>query len=245
MKAPVEKPNPDDQLIWERPEPPRRRAPSALSRERIVGAAIAIADSDGIAAVSFRSVGAALDAGPMRLYGYLSTKEELLELMIDGVYGEIATDVAKDKKWRGALRKAAHRMRRATRKHPWFIELLGSRPHHGPNALAHRESAFAVLTRSRGFEDIDVATQALRVVNAYVVGAIQCEASELLRKTVGGVSERNWHAATASYLQGMLDTGRYPNLSRVVHNAAHLSSEAVFDEGLEYVLDGIAGRLTR
>lgn len=76
-------------LIWERPEPPSRPTPSPLSRDRIVRAAIELADTDGLEAVSLRKVATALDAGPMRLYRYLSTKEELLDLMVDAVYGEI------------------------------------------------------------------------------------------------------------------------------------------------------------
>lgn len=107
------------------------------------------------------------------------------------------------------------------------------------------EAAFAVLTRSGGFQDIDVAIQTLRVVNAHVVGAIQREASELPGKSEGGMSEKGWHTATAPYVQRMLDTGRYPNLTRVNRDATPMSSEALFDEGLEYVLDGIATRLAR
>src|SRR5690349_7642531 len=61
-------------LIWERPEPPDRPLPAPLSRERIVRAAIRLADADGLAAVSLRKVAAALDVGPMRLYGYIATK---------------------------------------------------------------------------------------------------------------------------------------------------------------------------
>ena len=76
-------------LVWERPEPPDRPVPASLSRERIVRAAIRLADADGLAAVSLRKVAAALDVGPMRLYGYITTKEELLELMVDAVYAEI------------------------------------------------------------------------------------------------------------------------------------------------------------
>ena len=76
-------------------------------------AAIAIADSDGLAAVSLRKVGASLDAGPMRLYGYLSTKQELLDLMIDAVYGEIVSAGPIDGDWRDIFRTIAQRIRRA------------------------------------------------------------------------------------------------------------------------------------
>ena len=73
-------------VVWERPEPPGRPVLAPLSRERIVRAAIRLADADGLEAVSLRKVAAALDVGPMRLYGYIATKEELLELMLDAVF---------------------------------------------------------------------------------------------------------------------------------------------------------------
>ncbi|CAN5409987.1 hypothetical protein BH09GEM1_BH09GEM1_45080 [soil metagenome] len=93
------------------------------------------------------------------------------------------------------------------------------------------EAAFAVLTRSGGFQDIDVAIQTLRVVNAYVVGAIQRAASELPGKSEGGMSEKSWHTATAPYVHRMLDTGRYPNLTRVHCDATPRSSEALSMKG--------------
>ncbi|MEV4889633.1 helix-turn-helix domain-containing protein, partial [Nonomuraea sp. NPDC055795] len=67
--------------VWDRPEPPTRPVP--LDRERIVAAAIALADEGGLEAMSLRKVAARLDVGPMRLYGYISTKEELFDLKVD------------------------------------------------------------------------------------------------------------------------------------------------------------------
>ena len=79
----------------------RRAAISGRTTNACPIAAIAIADSDGLAAaVSLKKVGAAVDSGPMRLYGYLSTKEELLDLMIDAVYGEIVSKGLIDGDWR-------------------------------------------------------------------------------------------------------------------------------------------------
>src|SRR6478609_10860740 len=97
-------PAPPFGLVWERTEPARRPAPGPLSRERIVVAAIAIADKDGLAEVSLRKVAAKLNAGPMRLYTYTSTKDGLLELMVDAIYGEIAVKDLVSGDWRGTLR---------------------------------------------------------------------------------------------------------------------------------------------
>ena len=112
------------------PKKKPKKAPEPLSREAIVRAALAIADRDGIAGVSLRNVAAALDAGPMRIYTHLSTKEDLLAAMIDAVYAEIERfDGRTPSDWRGALRSLAHRIRRAAHRHPWFVELLEGRPH--------------------------------------------------------------------------------------------------------------------
>jgi AcrR family transcriptional regulator len=232
-------------LVWERPEPANRPAPSPLSRERIVRAAIALADKEGLASVSLRKVGASLDAGPMRLYGYLSTKEELLELMVDAVYGEMTATGPVDEEWRGALRTIAHRIRRATREHPWFIDLLGGRPHLGPNSLAFLEAAYAALSSIPGFENVDVVMQALVTVNAYVIGAIRSETSELRAELDSAMDQTQWQTATGPYVMRMIATGRFPNLARVVRDATHPSADVVFDQGLDCVLDGIAARLSR
>jgi AcrR family transcriptional regulator len=230
-------------VVWERPEPPPRPAPGPLSRERIVHAAIALADRDGLAAVSLRKIGAALDAGPMRLYGYVATKEELLELMVDAVYGEIAGAVTGD--WRQALSTVAHRQRRAAAAHPWFADLLGGRHHFGPNALAHLEAALGALRDAPGFEDIDAVMQAVQTVNAYVIGAIRNEAAEQRAERDSGLDKSAWQRVAGPYMERMIATGRFPTLAKVMREATFPPPDVVFDAGLACVLDGIAARLKR
>ncbi|AUX39906.1 TetR family transcriptional regulator [Sorangium cellulosum] len=232
-------------LIWERPEPAVRPAPGPLSRDRIVRAAIALADAEGLAAVSLRKVGASLDAGPMRLYGYLDTKEELLELMVDVVYGEMASAGPIPGDWREALRTLAHRTRRAAREHGWFIDLLGGRPHLGPNALAYLEASLAALSGAPGFEDIDAVMLAVGAVNAYVIGALRGEANELHAELASGMNQTEWQRASDAYIHRMIATGRFPTLARVVQDATHPPADVLFDRGLDCVLDGIEARLSR
>jgi AcrR family transcriptional regulator len=232
-------------LVWERPEPARRRAPVPLTRQRIVQVAITIADDEGLAALSLRKVAAELKAMPMRLYTYTSTKDGLLELMVDAVYGEIAAADHARGEWRRALGTIAQRTRRASRKHPWFVDLFGGRPHQGPNALAYLEACFAALDGVPGFADIDVAMQAVKTVNAFVIGAVQSEMSERRAETESGLTKKQWQAASAGYMERALATGRYPMLARVVRDATHPSPDVVFEEGLECVLDGIAARIAR
>ncbi|MFE7542039.1 TetR/AcrR family transcriptional regulator [Streptomyces platensis] len=230
-------------LIWERPEPPSRPTPSPLSRDRIVRAAIELADTDGLEAVSLRKVATALDAGPMRLYRYLSTKEELLDLMVDAVYGEIPAPEPADGDWRGTLRSVARHTRRAALRHEWFSDLLAGRPHLGPNALAHLEASLAALHGAPGFHDIDTVMSALEAVNAYLVGAIRKEMSVLHAERVTGMNEEQWQQASGPYIGRLLATGRYPMLSKVVPDAAHPDADTSFETGLDYLLDGIAVRI--
>ncbi|MFI6743059.1 TetR/AcrR family transcriptional regulator [Nonomuraea sp. NPDC050451] len=224
-------------LVWERPEPPSRPTPSPLSRDRIVRAAIDLADREGLDAVSLRKVAAALDAGPMRLYGYLSTKEELLDLMVDEVYGEIVPSEPAGDDWRAALRDLARRTRQAALRHEWFADLLGGRPNLGPNALAYLETSLTAL------KDVPVTTmlQVATTVNAYVMGAVRREITELRTERASGLDEQEWRSTVGPYLTRMLATGRYPAVARFV---ASDDVQPDFDEGLDWVLDGVAPHVT-
>ncbi|MEU7858609.1 TetR/AcrR family transcriptional regulator C-terminal domain-containing protein [Nonomuraea sp. NPDC049141] len=225
-------------LVWERPEPTDRAVPIWLDRDRIVRAAIALADADGLAAVSVRKVAAKLDAGPMRLYRYVATKEELLDLMVDAVYAEIHPPGPGDD-WRAALRTLARRTRQAALRHEWFADLLGGRPHLGPYALAHLEASLAALHGSPGFDNPDTVRDAVGAVRAYLVGAIRMEIAERRVERADGMTEREWQHATRPYLTRMFATGRYPTLAWVVDDATHPSPAATFDTGLDLLLDAI------
>jgi AcrR family transcriptional regulator len=230
--------------IWERAEPAVRPAPVPLSRHAIVRAAMTIADAQGLDAVSLRNVGAALGAGPMRLYRYISTKNELLELMVDAVYGELSGKI-RSGDWRRTLRSIGLATRHAAQRHPWFVDLLGGRPHHGPNALAYTELVLTTLSAAPGLQDIDAAMQAAKTVNAYLIGAIRGELAELRAERDSGMDKVAWQTASGPYMQRMLATGKFPTLSRVVRDAAHRPLDAVFAEGFDCVLDGIARRPAR
>ena len=227
-------------LVWERPEPPGRPALSPLSRDRIVGAAIELADGAGLAAVSLRKVAAKLDAGPMRLYGYIATKEELLDLMVDAVYGEIAASEDTGGEWEAVLRNRARRMRRAAHRHRWFVDLLGARPHVGPNALSHQEATLAALVGAPGFADIDAALKAVAAVTSYTIGAVRQEITDLRAERATGMNEWQMQQALGPYMERVLSTGRYPTVAKVVRDARHDDADTVFEVGLDYLIGGIA-----
>ncbi|GAY11071.1 transcriptional regulator, tetr family [Pseudonocardia sp. N23] len=222
--------------MWERPEPAGRTALTPLSRAAIVAAAIALADSGGLDAVSLRKVGAALDAGPMRLYGYVATKEELLDLMVDEVHSEI--DVPADTDWRIALHGWADRTRAAALRHEWFADLLGGRPAIGPHALAVNEATLAAaVTR---FPAIDDARRALSTLRAYVNGAIRTEIGELRATRATGLDKLRWQTTHGPYLMRVLADGRHPHIERLVSDGTDDDPATVFATGLGIVLTGLA-----
>ncbi|WP_406835226.1 TetR/AcrR family transcriptional regulator [Streptomyces sp. AHU1] len=225
-------------LVWERPEPPNRPVPASLSRERIVRAAIDLADADGLEAVSLRKVATALDVRPMRLYGYIAGKEELLDLMVDAAYAEIR---ATGDGWREALRSHAEATRRAAHEHEWLADLLGGRPQLGPHSLASGETVLAAL----GDVDVDSVMPMVAAVKAYVIGAVRREIAERRAERATGMDEKHWQASLGPYLQRTLATGRFPALATVVRDAAHLDADQTFRTGLDFLLDGIEARISK
>ncbi|MGW0801057.1 TetR/AcrR family transcriptional regulator [Streptomyces sp. NPDC002692] len=225
-------------LVWERPEPPDRPVPAPLSRDRIVRAAIRLADADGLDAVSLRKVATALDVRPMRLYGYIAGKEELLDLMVDAVHAEIRP--AGDGR-REVLRSLAESTRRAAHAHEWLADLLGGRPQLGPQALATGESVVAALDGV----DLDDIMPVVAAVNAYAIGAVRREIAERRAERATGMDERRWQVALGPYLERTFATGRFPVLATVVRDAAHLDADRTFRLGLDCLLDGIEARIAR
>ncbi|MWA05944.1 TetR family transcriptional regulator [Actinomadura sp. LD22] len=225
--------------VWDRPEPPTRPAP--LDRERIVAAAVALADEGGLEAVSVRKVAARLDVGPMRLYGYIATKQELFDLMVDEVYAEILPG-EQPGDWREVLRVRADRTRKAALRHEWLADLLGGRPTLGPNALAVGEATLAALD---GLADLDTVVRAVETVSAYVTGAIRREIADLRAERATGLSERDWQRASGPHLKKMLDTGRFPELAKFVYDGTDVDAEVSFATGLDWILDAVAAKLAR
>jgi AcrR family transcriptional regulator len=228
----------EETLVWDRPEPPQRPTPTPLSRDLILRAALRLADTAGLAEVSLRKVAAELNAGPMRLYGYIATKDELLDLMLDAVYAEIPL-VPADLPWRAALRTIAHGTRTAARRHEWFADLLGSRLNFGPHTMVYLESVLASVYGQPGFTHIDAVMRAVYTVNAYVAGAVRLDIANL-RAERAGRTVAEWQRASGAYMSRQVATGKFPTMAAVMADATHPDPDTKFDDGLTYILDGIA-----
>src|SRR5690606_27075572 len=122
-------------------DPPRR---PRLSRERVLDAAVAIADERGLAALTIRSLADRLGSRPMALYHHVRSKEEILDGIVDVVFSEIDLPrIGGD--WRAEMRRRADSARAVLRRHPWSIGLLESRAAPGPAILRHHDAMIGTL----------------------------------------------------------------------------------------------------
>ncbi len=146
---------------------PDAGAPTPLSKERVLRQALALADNEGIEALSMRRLGRELDAGAMSLYHHVRDKEELLDGLVDLVFAEIELP-KKEVDWQGAMRARAVSAREVLARHPWAITLMESRIAPGAANLRHREAVVASL-RKAGFS-IRMAAHANWLIDSYIYG---------------------------------------------------------------------------
>ena len=204
-------------------------ARTRLSRERIVEAAVALADSEGFDSCSIRKVADDLGAAPMALYRHVASKEDLLDGMVDVVFGEMYAP-AIGAEWKTELRKRGIAARAALRRHPWAVGLMETRMHPGPASALHHNATMGCL-REAGFPFRE-AVHAYNLLDSYTYGfALQEqtipfetpeESAEMAKATIGD------HAA------------EYPYLAEVMHELAQRGYDYTeeFEFGLDFILDG-------
>src|SRR4249920_1627958 len=145
-------------------------ARTPLSRERVLGAAVELADRDGAGALSMRRLAAELGVVPMALYKHVANKDELLDGMIDVVVGEIDPPLA-DADWKTAIRERVLSARRALLRHSWASKVIESRPEPTPTVIAYMDSMMGIL-RSGGFS-IDLMHHTMHVMGSRILGFSQ------------------------------------------------------------------------
>ncbi|MEV4658642.1 TetR/AcrR family transcriptional regulator [Micromonospora sp. NPDC049301] len=135
----------DRQPIWTRPERGSRGPAPAHSRDAIVATAIALADAEGLAAVSMRGVATALGTGAGSLYRYLSSRDDLLDLMTDRVVGELRPYPEAEGGWLDTMLVLARRQLALHRRHPWLIDVIHRPSGIGPESLAWFDNCLRIL----------------------------------------------------------------------------------------------------
>lgn len=238
-------PKPVD-LVWARPERRAHSQKPALTREQIVRATIEIADADGAQAISMRRIAAKLGAGTMSLYWHVSSKQDLLDLALDAIFGEVAKPEQFSGDWRTDLRTFAFQLRATLRRHPWLVSVIFGRPPLGPNALRNLEIALSALDQL-GLDTI-TAVGILATLNVYVVGFVMNETAEEEVRRRSGLTEAEWQSAVAPYIRRLIGSGQFPHLERVISattqaDAEDRDNDMSFEFGLGCLLDGFAARI--
>ncbi|XRQ15941.1 TetR/AcrR family transcriptional regulator [Actinomadura welshii] len=213
--------------VWLRQNRPRREAPP-LTRERIIAEAVALLDEEGAGRLTMRRLGERLDTGATTLYWHVRTKDDVLELALDAIFGDVAIP-AGETDWRADVIALMSGWRAAMLRHPWSATILGGRPLLGPEVLARTDFLYGALA-SAGLTGPRLAGAAYAIAN-YVIGSALME--------IGARRDDEPAAEKAAGEHLARNRDRYPHLA--AHG--HLSGDewdAAFLQGLEYILDGVA-----
>jgi AcrR family transcriptional regulator len=213
-------------------QPKRQIQPGGpLSTERVLGAAVALADRDGIESLTMRKLAHQLGAGAMSLYYHVANKDELLDGMIDVVYSEIDPP-SSGADWKTAMRRVAVSAREALARHRWAIPLMESRRRPGPASLRHHDAVLGRL-REAGFS-IQSAVHAFSALDSYVHGFV------LQEQTLPFETPEELVEVGEGMLQ-QLPADEYPHLAETIvefmRSGYQFANE--FEVGLELVLDGL------
>ncbi|MBM7509316.1 AcrR family transcriptional regulator [Nocardioides salarius] len=209
---------------------------SGLTRAGIVAAAVGVADAEGVAALSMRSVGKRLGVEAMSLYHHVANKEDLLDGMVDAVFAEFhAPEVGGA--WREEMRARHHSARAVLKKHPWAVGLMDARRNAGYETLRHHDAVLGCL-REAGFS-LALTGHAFAVLDAHLYGFLVQELS-LAFDGEQDLAELGEQILTA-LPEGQLPYFREFTLEHALQPGYAFGDE--FEVGLELLLDGLAARL--
>jgi AcrR family transcriptional regulator len=200
---------------------------------------VALADEGGLAAVTMRSVAAAIGTGPASLYRYVATRDELLELMTDEAAGEYQFVPPVPEEPVPGLLRLAHQARHIYRRHPWLIDLpsVGVLP--GPNVIAYTEYVLAILDGTRLSR-----TARLEAVGIFT-GVVRLLARTEADQRQAGQQLADWQSTLTGYLLGVVAGGRHPYLAAALTGSATGPPPApappddLFDRTLTRILTGL------
>jgi AcrR family transcriptional regulator len=212
----------------------------ALTLARIVAAAVRIADTEGLDAVSMGRVAAELGAAPMSLYRHVSAKDELRRLMVDAAWGDSPGPLAPGETWRDGLSRWAWSMRANARAHPWAVRIPISGLPIMPREIAWFEDALACLADT-GLTEARKAS-VIMLLSGYVRNLAATEADITAAVMASGLSPDEWMASYPRMLSQLTDPRRFPALTAFIAAGVFDQADDPDDEfvfGLDRILDGI------
>ncbi|GAA3938160.1 TetR/AcrR family transcriptional regulator C-terminal domain-containing protein [Actinoplanes auranticolor] len=227
-----------------RPSPSQhgRIAPAVPDRERVVRTAVAVADAEGLGALSMRRLAGELGMPTMSLYRHVSGKEELLLFMMDTVFAGDALPALSPGTdgWRACVEALARLQWSMYRRHPWLAQAVSfTRPLLAPRAMAHTEWTMRALD-GHGLAPDVLFLAAVTVAN-YVRGTAVNIEEEAQAEQETGMSEEQWLDSQQNRLGEILGSGRYPLMHRAVADPElEFDVDRLMEFGLQRLLDGLA-----
>ncbi|MET8681259.1 TetR/AcrR family transcriptional regulator C-terminal domain-containing protein [Streptomyces sp. NPDC004647] len=214
-------------------------ADQALTLERIVAAAVAVADAEGVAAVSMRRVAADLGVATMSLYRHVADKDDLLTQMMDAAFRQWSFPENPPEGWRDRLALAGRTLWEMFRRHPWLAPALSlTRPQAIAGALPFTEW---VLTALDGCDlDLSTAFTVHLTLFNYVRGTAVNIEMEAEAEALSGLNNEEWMDTQEPALQAILATGPFPRLTLLTTAGYGLNLDDLFEFGLQRLLDGMA-----
>ncbi|WP_199487676.1 TetR/AcrR family transcriptional regulator [Actinomadura spongiicola] len=232
------------ELLWgarDRGDRPPRRGPKPrLTAEEIVRTAIALADAEGLDAPSMRRIADELGVSPMSIYTYVPGKAELIDVMVDRVFGELTP--ASGDTWRERLEHVARDNWALFHRHPWLLRVTLARPPLGPNTIAKYENELRAV-EGVGLTDVEM-DSVVALVTGFAESAARVSVNAAEAERRSGISDVEWWNAVAPALDTFVNEDDYPVATRVgtaagmEYNSA-ISPGRAFEFGLARILDGI------
>lgn len=226
-------------LLWQGRERSGRGPKPGLTLDAIVTAAVALADREGLGALSMRRVAAELGVGTMTLYRYVPGKGELLDLMLDRVNGPgEEADALKGLDWRAALEWIGLDMFRHYQQHPWLLQVNQTRPLLGPNSLRGFDLALSVLADTTLTDQEKV--MVITVVDSFVTGVARGHILQRQAAADSGIPDEEFWQAQTPIMEQAMASGRYPHVFALASDAFECGFEETLRFGLARLLDGLA-----
>ena len=210
---------------------PGTKPRTPLSRERVLRAAIVVADTSGIDSLSMRNLGQKLQVEAMSLYNHVANKDDILDGIVDLVFSEIELPADRGD-WKSAMRKRAISAHQALLRHPWAPSLMQSRTKPGPATLRHHDSVLGSL-RKAGFTLV-MAAHAFSAIDGYVYGFA-------LQQINLPLQSKEQVAEVGDNILRQL-AGEYPYLTEMITEHAMKPGYDYAEEfqfGLDLILDGL------
>jgi AcrR family transcriptional regulator len=225
---------------WGVRDQPRKGPKPALTLQRIVDAAVRVADAEGLDAVSMGRVATEAGTAPMSLYRHVEGKDQLLDLMVDAAWGQPPAAPEDAEGWRQGLSRWAWTMRENARNHPWAVRI----PLHSlpilPNEVAWFENALACL-RGTGLSEARKAS-VIMLLAGYVRNLATTDADIAAAMRASGLAPHEWMSAYARMLRELAEPAKFPALAAFIEAGVFETADDPDDEfvfGLDRILDGI------